>query len=327
VNICYFIGNGFDLNLELQTSYKDFYQRYLKLESAKSSIKEFKENISGNLPKWSDLEFELGQYSSKINSTEDADDIHGDIVDSLANYLSEIELSLDSIKFDSNKFVDHLFQPENHLTAVDSSHLKQFYTEFGGAHRTYSIVSFNYTQTIEKILDIEQVRNSSTNLKIRRVYGSTTHTLSSLFHVHGTIQQDMVLGVDNIEQLSNISFTNDVDQVNQLIKPQCNRVMRHGVDLDSERVLKSSQLICIFGSSIGDTDKKWWGLVADKLREGKSRLVIFERNSNFNRRRSHLQDRLRREILKKFFEPEEIDELEKYVYISFNSDMFKLTER
>lgn len=149
--------------------------------------------------------------------------------------------------------------------------------------------------------------------------------MTNLLHVHGTIERHMVFGVDNIEQLANSSFVNDIDQANQLIKPRCNQVMRHGIALDCERALKSSHLICIFGSSVGETDKKWWKLVADKLREGKSRLIIFERNTNFNLRRSHLQDRLRTDILKKFFEPEEIDKIEEYVYISFNSNMFKLT--
>lgn len=39
MKILYIIGNGFDLNLQLKTSYKDFYDYYKSTESSTDSIR------------------------------------------------------------------------------------------------------------------------------------------------------------------------------------------------------------------------------------------------------------------------------------------------
>lgn len=46
MQILYIIGNGFDLNLGLKTSYKDFYDHYKSVDSSKNSINNLKKNIS-----------------------------------------------------------------------------------------------------------------------------------------------------------------------------------------------------------------------------------------------------------------------------------------
>ena len=63
----YLIGNGFDLNLGLKSSYNDFYGFYKIQESDSYPVKNFKDNISNNIDKWSDLELALGEYTKEIN--------------------------------------------------------------------------------------------------------------------------------------------------------------------------------------------------------------------------------------------------------------------
>ena len=63
MNIVWMLGNGFDLNLGLKTSYKDFYEYYLNVESNDAIVKQFKQDLSENLDTWADLEFVLGKYS------------------------------------------------------------------------------------------------------------------------------------------------------------------------------------------------------------------------------------------------------------------------
>ena len=75
----YLIGNGFDLNLGLRSSYKDFYDYYKSQENDSSVIKGFKSNISNILDKWSDLELALGEYTKAITS-----------IDELAGYLDKL---------------------------------------------------------------------------------------------------------------------------------------------------------------------------------------------------------------------------------------------
>ena len=62
----FLIGNGFDLNLNLKTRYRNFYDRYISLPSKNSTIKKFKEVLSDNLDNWADLELELGKYANNF---------------------------------------------------------------------------------------------------------------------------------------------------------------------------------------------------------------------------------------------------------------------
>ena len=52
MNITFMIGNGFDLNLNLKTGYKDFYKYYI--ENTKEDI--ISKSIKNNYELWADLE-------------------------------------------------------------------------------------------------------------------------------------------------------------------------------------------------------------------------------------------------------------------------------
>ena len=68
--ITHIIGNGFDINQGLKTSYKDFYRDYyLKQDSSESVIDELKSAISGDIENWSDLELAIGKYTAHIASS------------------------------------------------------------------------------------------------------------------------------------------------------------------------------------------------------------------------------------------------------------------
>ncbi|MEB2787271.1 AbiH family protein [Algoriphagus persicinus] len=75
MNILFLIGNGFDLNLGMNTRYADFYEYYNKyIKSSSPKVLTLKNEISENLQNWSDLELALGQYSSNWGSLDDFDD-------------------------------------------------------------------------------------------------------------------------------------------------------------------------------------------------------------------------------------------------------------
>lgn len=43
-----------------------------------------------------------------------------------------------------------------------------------------------------------------------------------------------------------------------IIKPFCNETMRHEDNKWCTNVIANADLICIFGSLLGDTDRFWW---------------------------------------------------------------------
>jgi len=89
MNIVFILGNGFDLNIGLNTSYLDFYSFYKNTPSSTSLIKKFKNEISADLENWSDLEKSFGEYTSKLNSKNEFFEVFYDVVDNLSEFIGQ----------------------------------------------------------------------------------------------------------------------------------------------------------------------------------------------------------------------------------------------
>ena len=68
-----------------------------------------------------------------------------------------------------------------------------------------------------------------------------------------------------------------------IIKPLMNKAIKHGNDTNATNMIKSSDIICVYGMSLGETDKKWWKLLIEWL-SGNSRrqLVVYDYDSKYN---------------------------------------------
>ncbi|WP_440056164.1 bacteriophage abortive infection AbiH family protein [Pseudoalteromonas sp. T1lg65] len=289
MNILYFIGNGFDLKLNLKTSYKDFLNSYKRVKNESPIIAEFKNEIGENYLDWSDLEANLGKYTEQLDSATDFEEIHSDLIDELANYLTEIQTEFVKTKLqrlDKKKFITDLFSPEVYS---ETSHcrLLDYYNSSQKNAKNLSIITFNYTNTIESILGIETTHARYENVLTKCQPSSVAESQSILnvLHLHGTLEENMVLGVDNIEQVLSKKFRNIEDVAESIVKPLCNRVSAHAIDQDCVRLLNQAHLICIFGSSIGVTDQTWWKLIANQVKKRDCRLIVFMYEPNLNRRR------------------------------------------
>lgn len=123
LNILYVIGNGFDLNLGLKTSYKDFYDHYHSIESSKKDIDLLKKDLSDNYNNWADLELALGSYTEKLESSDVFDEVFEDILQQLAEYLKKQESQFDVKGCDEKKFFENLIRPEKILLPADRNKL------------------------------------------------------------------------------------------------------------------------------------------------------------------------------------------------------------
>lgn len=153
------IGNGFDLNLGLKTSYKDFIQsdNFKTLVENKNSMAEYF-NEKNELNNWVDIEKEITKYSIKVKD-EDLN-IKKDFVEiksALTNYLEKAQK--EEINKDSKAF--KILEEE--LSNIDI------------------IFNFNYTDSIFRIAEIlkQDIENKH-------------------FHIHGSIKkQDIIFGVED----------------------------------------------------------------------------------------------------------------------------------
>ena len=101
------IGNGFDLNLGLQTSYADFIgSQYFGGLSEYSELNKYLSNRL-NIVKWIDLELALVDYVNESNHPNLNADF-GALADALGRYLSDLDLSNLPKTSPAYKFIEEL---------------------------------------------------------------------------------------------------------------------------------------------------------------------------------------------------------------------------
>lgn len=154
------IGNGFDLNLGLKTSYKDFIvSDYFKALIEKNNSLATYLIDKNDLNHWVDIEKEITQYSMHIQNTDpNVKNNFEALKTSLANYLKEAQ----------EGEVDQ-----------DSQAFKMMQEEIQRADKIYN---FNYTNTVFKVAELLGI----TDIADKHSY------------VHGSIENmDIIFGVED----------------------------------------------------------------------------------------------------------------------------------
>lgn len=321
MQILYIIGNGFDLNLDLKTSYNDFYKYYENVESDNPNVRKLKAHISKTFDSWADLELALGDYTQHLNKIEEFDDIILDIGEELSKYLHKEEQELEGFEFDQKKFFEYLSYPENFFLPADKEVLVNYKRKWANHHWNLNIYTLNYTTVVEKIFG-EKTRN----VLLANHNGNATVKLGEIKHIHGYLDNDMVFGVNDISQVKNQDFHKNRDILESIIKPDCNRANRNNIDRQFTSRINQANLICIFGSSIGDTDNKWWELIGQRLKS-ECQLLIFTRGEEIPQRIRHMQARAERNIRDMFLNKtnlteKEMEAIERKIFVGLNSRMF-----
>lgn len=321
MQILYIIGNGFDLNLGLKTSYNDFYQYYKTIKSDNVNVQKLKDNISKTYDSWADLEIALGNYTQHLDKVEELDNILLDIGEQLSKYLHLEEDKLKDYEINQRKFFDYLCFPENLFLPADKENISGIKSKWKNHQWNLNIFTFNYTSVIEKILGDKQknifLANHDNNIPIQ---------FGEVKHIHGYLDNDMVIGVNDTSQIKNESFHNNQDILESIVKSECNRANRSNIDKQFTGRINSANLICIFGSSIGSTDNKWWELIGERLKSD-CHLIIFTKGAEISPRIRHMQARAERTIRDSFLSKtnlneKEMETVERKIFIGLNSGIF-----
>lgn len=321
MQILYIIGNGFDLNLGLKTNYNHFYEYYNTVKSDNEIVKKLKENISKTYESWSDLELELGNYTQHLKKIEEFDQISFDIGDELSKYLQLEESKLEKIEFDQQKFFDYLCYPEKVFLPADKEKIVKLKEKWNNHHWELNIYTLNYTTVIEKIFGENQK-----NVLLGNHTRNATINLGEIKHIHGYLDNDMVIGVNDISQIKNEAFKENRDILESIVKTECNRANRNNIDREFTSKINTANLICIFGSSIGDTDNKWWELIGERIKHD-CHLIIFSKGAEIPSRIRYMQARAERTIRNYFLNKTNLSEtemeaVEEKIFIGLNSRMF-----
>ena len=275
MNILFLIGNGFDKNLGFPTSYSEFYDYYLSKDPNQDlydeNVVRLKNEIASNKENWADLELQMGQYLSHVSDEATANVIHKSIKLSLIEYLNMVLKDFSCSSEQRDKFIQDLIAPERYLLLEDSNAIVAYKQR--ESYKTVNVISFNYDDIFENIVGFD-----SSSVKLNNYY-----TLSSVIHVHGTLKDGLIMGLDSEDQFCNNELLKSSFLKNKYIKPNYCKITRNGVDKKCISLINSANIIYMFGLSIGATDKRWWIYIAERLKASNAKLVIFwfDKDNNF----------------------------------------------
>lgn len=278
MNIVHVIGNGFDLNQGLPTSYAHFYEYYFQLrpqESDSEPVIKLREKLRERLydeqtDRWADLEKTLGELTTEFETDAEFEEAYLDIYRHLLKYLKAVYDNSEVAKFE--KFEETIYRdlamPWKHLVLREQVELESS-LPLEDAH--VSIINFNYTNTLDRLCDLPK----SVGKNMGR-YDNRVTIYDGCHHVHHKLDSnDIILGVDNVNQISNESFRGDETVQNYLIKPQTNTGFGNMVDTRCAKLISNARIINIYGMSIGETDATWWKIIANRLMKDNNVRVLY----------------------------------------------------
>lgn len=263
MSVTFIIGNGFDLNCGLKSTYKDVYGFYChERPEDKDVIKKFKKDIESDIENWSDFENMMAGYAKNFDKEEDFISCVDDFVKFLRFYLNDQEESFvfnieETLK--ENKIILH-----EELRKSISDFYKGFtnnveneiYKEY--LAKPVNIITFNYTNTLEYI-------NSIVN----------SNLVNKIIHIHGSLTgSDTLVGVDNENQLKNLKFDLTDYGKRHFIKPFFNQAFDRQRVEEAKTTISFSKYICVYGASLGDSDLMWKNEIKEWLLNDESRILF-----------------------------------------------------
>jgi hypothetical protein len=279
VNILFFIGNGFDMSTGLKTGYKDILNSYLACRHQLNNSFDFIiKDLQKNFETWSDFEKHLGDFTTKINQ-ENIQYFYEFLIDFrtyMVHYLRSEEQKIDFASLDISileplkKLIlsGHIYFSEKSQKIITA----YFNPNNGFSH--YYFISFNYTRVFDECLKI--IRTKTGPLRSGLASINRPHIPDKILHIHGSLDADVIMGVDSKNQIANPDLR-DINRIIQtIVKPEVNNALENLKTYEAYSLIDKSNLIVLFGMSIGLTDSSYWKKIGEWLVGNRSHhLLIF----------------------------------------------------
>jgi len=199
---------------------------------------------------------------------------------------------MEYLKQETMRFADDI---DNNEIGKIRSGLKSFYGELPpkeaalfnslfrsdiGSDSIIRFISFNYTSILDKCIArvAEEPLNSWT---APNNYRRSFRVDPNIIHVHGLLNRYPVFGVNDESQIANKELLTIPDFAQLMIKPKCINSLGELWHSESEKVIQNSNIICVFGMSMGITDTKWFQRIMNWLKASDDRhLIIFWHTDN-----------------------------------------------
>ena len=334
MKITYVIGNGFDISIGLKTKYSDFYPYYIKNSRDDSLIKSWmkKDQKRDQLyDKWSDLEETLGKYTQFLNKGQEQNFVNDylELVELLINYLNDQINHLDYKKHSTEIFKEMQKSLESYMelgTNVDKQLIREKIYQYQKEPIIFNFIVFNYTTIMDRLIEI---CNESSSIISKHTFQGNSYndSIGQMVHVHGTLDNGLILGVNDSSQIYSDDLKNS-DYSSLMIKKEMNATAGNGNDLTARLLINNSLIIVTYGLSIGVTDKDWWVRIINWLKQNNNRILIIHwyEPDSINESIPQTKYLKRRQIINRIKEVTEIEEvtdkLNDRIIIYFNKNIF-----
>lgn len=280
MNITYLIGNGFDLHLGMNTSPKAFLSHFVEQNkfAADPHAKNLAQTIAmEGIDTWADFEMGIGRHSRHFSDT-------GSDVEEYLSEVESLERSLaDWLRAEDKKITDDVLDEKTSGIISAFADVERLLARDGvyvnngtGDEEVINFLCFNYTSAFVRALSAS-ARNGIWDNSGHR------HELGSIVFPHGTLGSLLVCGVDGPDQIANASWRSNEDIAASVVKETIQRDDNFSFDIDAMDVIDRSDIICVFGMSLGQSDRRWWRRIAYSLMNKSlplNQLVIFSHEMN-----------------------------------------------
>ncbi len=318
MEITFLIGNGFDLRIGMKTRFADMYDGYIAQVPKSDAIHKFMEMLKTDAPKyktWGDFEIAMAQNAK--NFEDEA---------SFIECLRDFKLYMVShLAREEQQFMDRLSVSQNAKLYCYNDVKSSIYGFYAGlspnainefirlgvkTHPIYNFISFNYTTIFDKLIH---------------------HFQSEAIHIHGKIGADIVLGVDNIGQVVDLPYNPSKKFNRAFIKPEFNKSYDNTRLTNTVNIIDASNIICVYGMSLGASDLFWKKKLKDWLLAHKNHHLVYfvydERKfnkANWDSIIDEEEDRIATLLGRICDSPDEMDRVFNQVHIPVGYDLFNI---
>ena len=146
-----------------------------------------------------------------------------------------------------------------------------------------SIVTFNYTTLLPRLFNAFGTSEHSTP---EDSWGVSFIRLIHLVQAHGALGREPICGVNDVSQIGSDALSKNEDIASTFVKGEIQKLFGSIDDRKAEDLILGSNILIIFGLSLGETDIRWWETVVKLLRSGENRFVLIASTEAVSARRS-----------------------------------------
>lgn len=277
MNLLFLIGNGFDLSFGMHSRYNDMYDSYVKSESPNMNIARFKESIEENYETWGDFEVAMAKDTPEFISEDDFVECLRNFKEFLLGYMNrEYIRVVEQYKLHTyTPMIDEMISSVNGVYGGLIKNVQNDIQLEVGMNDKQRIkirtINFNYTDLFDVFLEIA--------LKDKRMQSRyDSFQKQDIIHIHGTLQDGgayLTLGVDDISQLGKSRWQASEKTRTAFIKPEFNKITDRDKADDAKKYINESNIICIYGHSMGPSDNTWVSEIREWLKKDKSHHLIW----------------------------------------------------